>query len=148
MGILHRATDRQRTEHTATAPTTDDPSSSAIRSGTDTTAGEGELTGETKIIGPNAPVAGIATGNGERNSTSPSVRDAGATSRNTEKDTVIDLDGHVASLEKSAETDEKNVDGEEEAEDESRYPKGVPLAILTFGLCMATFVVSGSSKVR
>jgi hypothetical protein len=48
-------------------------------------------------------------------------------------------------------TDPKSCEGidgsaqEEDVEDESRYPTGASLALLTFGLCMAIFVVCRAS---
>ena len=41
----------------------------------------------------------------------------------------------------SAATDDSGT-GQPGEDDESKYPKGGPLAILTFGLCLATFVVA------
>lgn len=41
----------------------------------------------------------------------------------------------------SAATDDSDA-GQPGEDDESKYPKGGPLAILTFGLCLATFVVA------
>jgi hypothetical protein len=53
-----------------------------------------------------------------------------------EKETGADL-AHTA----SRATDASSV-GEAGEDDESKYPKALPLAILTFGLCMSTFVVA------
>jgi len=39
-----------------------------------------------------------------------------------------------------------SADGGGEEEDESHYPTGISLALLTFGLCMATFVVRASHE--
>ncbi|KAI9880358.1 MAG: hypothetical protein M1830_003969 [Pleopsidium flavum] len=145
MGILRRIKDREPTEYTVTAPGAVNQPTSTTRSDVDTSilaAREGGWTGETKVIGPNASVAGITTGNGEGNGALSDIGDAGATSRNTEKHAVIDVDRHVANPETVAEVDEKKAEGDEEIEDESKYPNGVPLAILTFGLCMAIFVVA------
>ena len=40
------------------------------------------------------------------------------------------------------------VNSTEEVEDESKYPSGAKLLVLTFGLCMATFVVALDNTVR
>jgi hypothetical protein len=56
--------------------------------------------------------------------------------RAAEKDSGTDL-AHTA----SRATDASSV-GEAGEDDESKYPKALPLAILTFGLCMSTFVVA------
>lgn len=48
----------------------------------------------------------------------------------------------VAAGEKDATVGKDNQDESEEAEDESKYPGGAALTILTIGLCLATFVVA------
>lgn len=145
MGFLQPTRDQKPTEHTASAANAVVPSSSTSRSAADpstptstctSSAGGGDLTEETKIIGPNIPVAGVVAGNGEKDGALSSSTDAGAAITTKEEDTGVDSDssGNVVKSE-----DEK---AGAEDEDESKFPKGFALAILTFGLCMATFVVS------
>ena len=64
---------------------------------------------------------------------------------------VTDSDPSRTAEEIEAETDlaptasgatEASSVGEAGEDDESKYPKALPLAILTFGLCMSTFVVA------
>lgn len=89
-----------------------------------------------KVIGPSAPVAGVVDGDGEGTGASSSGTSRGTESTKVEQETLVESDGRGTRSEKVEE------DVEKEVEDESKYPKGFPLAILTFGLCMATFVVS------
>lgn len=141
MAIFRRATDHA-TEHTAAAPGADDAvhgTSRAVGGNTTSNSREVQSAVEPKIIGPNVPVAGV----GERTDASTSGTSRGTESTGVEKDIILtESDGHVKGPEKVEENEEKKVDGEEDVDDESKYPKGLPLAILTFGLCMATFVVS------
>ena len=146
MGFFHGAKNAGPTEHTAREPGADSsPSTGTTRALGDATRSasnsrDGEFVAESKIIGPNVPVAGDATGDGERSDASSNAINCGPVSANTEKGALTQLDGHATGSVKGG-GDEKG-DGGEEVEDESKYPRGVPLAILTFGLCMATFVVS------
>lgn len=133
------------TEHTAGGPGTDDAVHGISRAdGGDTTSNsrEAQSAVEPKIIGPNVPVAGVVDGVAERTDASTSGTSRGTESTGVEKDVVAEFDGHVTGPEKVEENEEEKVVSEEEVDDESKYPKGLPLAILTFGLCMATFVVS------
>ena len=156
MGILHRAKDhaRPKTEHTVTEPWADEATHGTSRpvgdeGDTTSTAREAHLavgSGST-VIGPSVPVAGVLDGDGNGNGEKVDASSSG-TSRGTESTQVADeilvgSGAHVTGPEKVEDLDEEKTDGEEEVEDESKYPKGIPLAILTFGLCMATFVVSG-----
>ena len=149
MGIFRRAKDHgpPPTEHTATEPGADcalHGTSRAAGDASSTTLTErgGDLAVGSKVIGPNVPVAGVVSGDDGRTDVSTTSTSRGTESTTIERKTPVQSDGHVTGAEKVEENDEKKVDGEEEVEDESKYPKGIPLAILTFGLCMATFVVS------
>lgn len=141
MGIFRRTKDdgRRPTEHAVTGPSADNNAAhglSRAAGDTDTTAREDPLGTASKVIGPSVPVAGIVDGDGEGTDAIPSDTSRGPKSTRLEKEAPVEADGHVLSLEKVEE------DVEKEEEDESKYPKGIPLAILTFGLCMAMFVVS------
>jgi len=131
MGIFRRAKDhgdgRRPTEDAVAEPAADDGDAGY----TDSTAREDPLAVPSKVIGPNVPVAGVLDGDA-----SPSGISRGSESTKVEKETPVEPDGHVKGSEKV------EGDVEDEVEDESKYPKGITLAILTFGLCMATFVVS------
>ena len=94
------------------------------------------------IIGPDAPVSGV-----DHNvSGAASDDDADQEARTALGGTA---NGHVANGnlpedggKKVDDSAEKQGEGEEEeVEDTSNYPKGVQLALLTFGLAMAIFVV-------
>ena len=99
-----------------------------------------QLTGDAKVIGPNAPVPDLAP-------TQPPVlseKDGRGAhgDRNKELELVPD-DGSPGEKEVAGASSEENKDEEEkEEEDDNVYPGGAALAILTFGLCMATFVVA------
>lgn len=71
--------------------------------------------------------------------------------REAAEQVVADTDATRTAQEKEAETDllptasratEASSIGEAGEDDESKYPKALPLAILTFGLCLSTFVVA------
>jgi len=145
MGIFRRTKDDRRgpTEHAVTGPSADNAAHGLSRAAgnTDTTARKDPLGTASKVIGPSAPVAGVVDGDGEGTDALPSDTSRGTVATRLEatrleKETPVESDDHVTRLEKVEE------DVEKEEEDESKYPKGISLAILTFGLCMATFVVS------
>lgn len=112
------------------------------------------LTGDDKVIGPNAPV-GLLTS--EKQTPSPESDDPSTTStqlsEGKEKHETATINGspEVAATSekeiqdgapagtKEGESAENTVD---EQNDDSKYPGGTVLALLTFGLCMATFVVA------
>ena len=87
----------------------------------------GNLTGHDVVLGPNAPVADLGLETGDEK-----------VALDHEKSEVI-ADHEKA---EGGEDDKKDEKAQEEEEDESQYPGGYSLAILTFGLCMATFVVA------
>lgn len=136
MGIFRRGDGRRPTEDAVAEPGADDAVHGTSRDVgdagyTDSTAREDLLAVPSKVIGPNVPVAGVLDGDA-----SPSGTSRGTESTKVAKETPVEPDGHVKGSEKV------EGDVEDEVEDESKYPKGITLAILTFGLCMATFVVS------
>ena len=105
---------------------------------------ETSLTDSHRGIGPNAPVSHVQ----------PEEYSNGHTSTSTSSEERIEtgnLDGRsghedveekhhiVNEKEATTETLEEQV---EEKEDESKYPSGVALTLLTLGLCMSTFVVA------
>ncbi len=146
MGIFDFVKGQRRTEFTAADPGAADLSDATIRPGahatsnvdsnTALTADNGNRSAEPTILGPNVPVAGVATVSGNRTNAPASTK--------SEKDGPLEPNGHVTSSEKEivGQTGDGNKNDEEEAEDESKYPTGFSLVILTFGLCMAIFVVS------
>ena len=113
------------------------------------------LTGDDKVIGPNAPVGILHS---EQSAASAGSDEPSATSTQStelkEKPDAIERDDSkedvVASGEKKVAGDKvEEKDGEsagdtvdDDQNDDSKYPGGGKLAILTFGLCMATFVVA------
>lgn len=107
------------------------------------------LTGGDKVIGPNAPV-GILHSEKPHPIQSDEPSTTSHLTESTEKPESVKGNvpaGTAAIAEKgahdgaTAETDsaENTVD---EQNDDSKYPGGGALAVLTFGLCMATFVVA------
>lgn len=95
------------------------------------------LTGDDVVIGANAPVGDLGRLSGdavEDHAQSREVADEkGRESATSENAPEVITDGSGA---EELDEDEEGVD------DESKYHKALPLAILTFGLCMSTFVVA------
>ena len=135
------------TEHAVSASDSHPAHSSALPQPT-------SLTGDDKVIGPNAPVGILLS---EKSPPSTGSDEPSATSTQStelkEKPHITEQDGSkedmVAAGEKTGNEDrveEKEVetagDTVDEQNDDSKYPGGVTLAVLTFGLCMATFVVA------
>lgn len=136
MGFLQRIRPKSRQAPSATAALNDPAKPD---SETTATPSAGTAT-PTTILGPDLPVTldaekSSGTGRVQGNDANGGLEPHSATQ-----------DGQVASEKASSpesgpiEGDTK--DGEEEVEDLSQYPGGWALAILTFGLCMAIFVVS------
>ena len=112
------------------------------------------LTGDDKVIGPNAPVGVLHP---EKQSPSPeSVNPSTTSTQVTEEKEKPESATDNGSPEVAATSGEKTQDGGpaetkegesaentvDEQNDDSKYPGGTVLALLTFGLCMATFVVA------
>lgn len=97
------------------------------------------FTGDDKSVGPNAPVGEVQSKTSSSNVPSESSL-AGDEKIRVSGEGI----GHDMAIEKNEE--EVNETGAlaegEEAEDESKYPRGIALALLTFGLCLALFVVA------
>ena len=141
------STNHDSTEHAVSASDSHPTHSSALAQPT-------SLTGDDKVIGPNAPVGILlsdksppSTGSDEPSATSTQSTDLKEKPHATEQDDSKEV--VVAAAEKTGNEDrveEKEVeaarDTVDEQNDDSKYPGGVTLAILTFGLCMATFVVA------
>ena len=113
-----------------------------------------DLTGDDKVISPNAPVGLLQS---EKQTPSPGSADPSTTSTQlTEEKEKPQSARHNGSPEVIASSGEKIQDGApaetkegesaentvDEQNDDSKYPGGTKLAFLTFGLCMATFVVA------
>ncbi|KAL8787632.1 MAG: hypothetical protein Q9195_007678 [Heterodermia aff. obscurata] len=110
------------------------------------------LTGDDKVIGPNVPV-GILQSELSPPSTGSHEPSAASTQSTELKENAIEQDDSKEDIaapgektgnedtvkEKEGETADNTVDDQN---DESKYPGGGTLALLTFGLCMATFVVA------
>ncbi len=93
---------------------------------------------EEPVVAVSSPVTGGAGVVGlPRNHT-----DADVPANSVEDETIAPADPSIGTGEKGNTTDVENGNGEaEEQEDEEAnmvFPSGVPLALLTFGLCMAT----------
>ena len=112
------------------------------------------LTGDDKVIGPNAPVGILQTGQSAPSARSdePSATSTQSTElkeklegveREDSKEDVLvqgeKIENGDTVKEREGESAEDTVD---EQNDDSKYPGGGKLAVLTFGLCMATFVVA------
>lgn len=117
-------------------------------------------TGDDKIIGPSVPVAieenDQPQGAADCNEPSSDATDSASEEKKVEHNQSQTLksdeigpqqetrDANGTSAEKTETTNEG--DGAEntvdEQNDDSQYPSGAKLAVLTFGLCMATFVVA------
>ena len=78
----------------------------------------------------------------------PGADHAAATEKEVNGQASAPLHEHYVEKPGEDVAEEKHADGgsgegaDDEAEDETKYPGGFALAILTFGLCMATFVVA------
>ena len=133
-------------------PTT--PSTESDHRPSDSNGPEPARTDNTVILGPNLPVGEPE----QEKSTASRSHDALVTLSTSAADSYSTAPGDITDS-----TGEKNANvlgddvplgdtehpeeirtgnGPEEEDDETKYPKGVPLAILTFGLCMALFVVA------
>ena len=114
------------------------------------------FTGNDTVLGPTAPVGDFKE---EKSSSADSSHDTdvsredkdgtngektsvnnGQTDDNHSQIVVEEKEGKAAGYVEPLQGEEE--EKEEEEEDESKYPGGWALAILTFGLCMATFVVA------
>ncbi|KAG7001509.1 MFS-type transporter cdmB [Physcia stellaris] len=112
-----------------------------------------DFTGDDKVIGPNAPVALLQPGNSTHSAASdePStatqstdIKEKAEAREHSEREEEVDASGKtIENAGPAAEKDGEDVrDTVDEQNDDSKYPGGGALAILTFGLCMATFVVA------
>lgn len=145
MGLL------QRIRGLAAAHAVDQPASTttpSISSPTTTpeaaAAGARPLTGEDKVIGPNSPVPDLVTSHPLAPSEKNGLAESGAHTGHGATDRELEIspnDGSNDEKTVAGVAKEENV-GDEEKEDETVYPGGAALAVLTFGLCMATFVVA------
>ena len=112
------------------------------------------LTGDDKVIGPNAPVGILhskqsapSAGSDEPSATSTQSTELKEKTEGIEQDDSKEnvlvpgekTEDGVTVKEKGGEGFDDTVD---EQNDDSKYPGGAALAVLTFGLCMATFVVA------
>ena len=109
------------------------------------------LTGDDKVIGPNATVGVLQSeksahlsGSDDPSTTSTQYTEAKGTPESVKSDRSRDRaitpdnkvqDGILAETKEGEDT-------ADEQDDDTKYPSGTALAILTFGLCMATFVVA------
>lgn len=98
---------------------------------------------ETTIVGPDVPVAGVDRDVKEKTADGAAgnkvvAADGSVSNGDAHKDASLP----EASTGESGDAEKQGEAGEEEVEDTSNYPKGWQLAILTFGLAMAIFVVS------
>lgn len=112
------------------------------------------LTGDDKVIGPNASVAILhsaqsapSAGSDEPSATSTQSTELkekpDAIGRDDSKEDVGARGEKIVAADKVEEKDGESAgDAVDEQNDDSKYPGGGKLAILTFGLCMATFVVA------
>ena len=109
------------------------------------------LAGDDQVIGPNAPAALVQPEKTahSRGSSSTQFTEARETPEPVEKQSPQEAtDASTADKEtqNGAPIEEKGADEAEntvdEQNDDSKYPGGATLAVLTFGLCMATFVVA------
>lgn len=134
-------------QHPSTAP----PSiSSPTTTPEPARAGVSPLTGEDKVIGPNSPVPDLVTSHRPAPSEKNGLAESGAHSERGARDRELEIspndgnhDGNNDDKTVVGVATQENTDEEEkEKEDETVYPGGAALAVLTFGLCMATFVVA------
>lgn len=107
-------------------------------------------TGEDKAIAPRAPVPDLIASSPPALSEKDGPAESGAHTEHGGRDKERELapnsgspeEKTVAAAGAGAGASNEETTDEEEQEDESVYPGGAALAILTFGLCMATFVVA------
>ena len=105
---------------------------------------ETSFAGDDKVIGPNVLVGHLqpeAYSNGDSNTTTSAEERIETGYRKDQNGHVYDEDKHQVVNEKEATIETVEEDGQEK-EDETKYPSGVALALLTLGLCMSTFVVA------
>ena len=111
--------------------------------------GEAELdqirSNSTAVVEPNPPSGGLQ----HENFTAPITNNAdsheapaGQISESIKEKTTNALGEPAPAGEAKKPCDGRDKNGPKEEDDETNYPKGLPLAILTFGLCMVTFVVA------
>ncbi|KAL9109715.1 MAG: hypothetical protein Q9187_008126 [Circinaria calcarea] len=126
---------------TPTAPTPhaasiDNSNTSALEKETQVAS----LTGNDKVIGPNAPVGELRSRASSSNVASETTlagdEKIGASGGAMGDGAIIDK------AENEVNEKEGTAESEEEAEDESKYPGGVALTLLTLGLCLSCFVVA------
>lgn len=118
------------------ATSIDKPNTSALEKETQVAS----LTGDDKVVGPNAPV-------GELRSTASSSNVASETTLAGDENVGASIGavGNGAIIDKAEnEVNEKEgtAEGEDEGEDESKYPGVVALTLLTIGLALSCFVVA------
>ena len=114
------------------------------------------LTHDVVIIGPNAPVPDTLYTEKEK-PTSSTASDPISTSdddlgkekavengeaKESKRIPEVDPPGHIKVEEVVGEGEAERTNSEDDANDDSKYVGGFALGILTFGLCMATFVVA------
>ena len=105
---------------------------------------ETSFTGDDKVIGQNIPVGHLqpeAYSTDDSNTTTSAEERIETDYRNDQNGPVYAEDKHQVVNEKEATVDTVEEEGQEK-EDETKYPGGVALALLTLGLCMSTFVVA------
>ena len=100
-----------------------------------------QLTGEDKVIGPTAPVPDFAEKHAEPLEKNASAEDGALTGHGDKEVELAPEGSNSAEHEVVGTSSEEKKDGEEK-EDETIYPGGAALSLLTFGLCMATFVIA------
>lgn len=106
-----------------------------------------DLTGDDKVIGPNAPVAvlqpGHSTHSAASDEPSTATQSTDIKEHNEKEEEVAASEKNIENAGPAAEKESEDIrDTVDEQNDDSKYPGGGALAILTFGLCMATFVVA------
>ena len=101
-----------------------------------------QLTGADKVIGPTAPVPDfVAEKHAEPLEKNASAESGGPTGHGNKELELAPEGSNSAEHEVGGTSSEEKKDGEGKG-DEIIYPGGAALSILTFGLCMATFVVA------
>lgn len=112
------------------------------------------LTGDDKVIGPNAPVGVLQPENAADSARSdePSATSTQSTEvqekpehaeRTGREEDVVTLEKNIEDGERAEGKEDDEVKNTvDEQDDDSKYPGGGALVILTFGLCMAMFVVA------
>ncbi|MCJ1418886.1 hypothetical protein MMC32_005237 [Xylographa parallela] len=93
---------------------------------------------DTAVIAPSATITAATRKPNDIPGGDPTIEQSQNTTN--EKDEHIAVDPAYA--EKTSAEVVRGVEGEDEVEDDREYPNGFTLATLTFGLCLATFVIA------